>query len=125
MQHHARSVNHVEKGRLFPRRKSRFRCGLNALSRYLVGANSLARCLNRVPHFGYHERMGQGPRRRAKPVQNFMNGREIPQGHTATLHCERVTGYNGVLGAWLSLVERLVRVQEAGGSNPLAPTNYL
>src|SRR5204863_3108964 len=28
-----------------------------------------------------------------------------------------------VLGAWLSLVERLVRDQEAGGSNPLAPTN--
>src|SRR5258708_5887531 len=28
------------------------------------------------------------------------------------------------LGAWLSLVERLVRDQEAGGSNPLAPTNY-
>ena len=26
------------------------------------------------------------------------------------------------LGAWLSLVERLVRDQEAGGSNPLAPT---
>ena len=26
-------------------------------------------------------------------------------------------------GAWLSLVERLVRDQEAGGSNPLAPTN--
>jgi hypothetical protein len=30
-----------------------------------------------------------------------------------------------VFGAWLSLVERLVRDQEAGGSNPLAPTNYL
>ena len=29
-----------------------------------------------------------------------------------------------VVGAWLSLVERLVRDQEAGGSNPLAPTNY-
>ena len=28
-------------------------------------------------------------------------------------------------GAWLSLVERLVRDQEAGGSNPLAPTTYL
>ena len=27
-------------------------------------------------------------------------------------------------GAWLSLVERLVRDQEAGGSNPLAPTIY-
>ena len=26
------------------------------------------------------------------------------------------------VGAWLSLVERLVRDQEAGGSNPLAPT---
>ena len=26
------------------------------------------------------------------------------------------------IGAWLSLVERLVRDQEAGGSNPLAPT---
>jgi hypothetical protein len=31
----------------------------------------------------------------------------------------------GLFGAWLSLVERLVRDQEAGGSNPLAPTNYL
>ena len=28
-------------------------------------------------------------------------------------------------GAWLSLVERLVRDQEAGGSNPLAPTKSL
>jgi hypothetical protein len=28
-----------------------------------------------------------------------------------------------VIGAWLSLVERLVRDQEVGGSNPLAPTN--
>ena len=27
-------------------------------------------------------------------------------------------------GAWLSLVERLVRDQEVGGSNPLAPTIY-
>src|SRR5471030_3185462 len=27
------------------------------------------------------------------------------------------------VGAWLILVERLVRDQEAGGSNPLAPTN--
>jgi hypothetical protein len=27
-----------------------------------------------------------------------------------------------MFGAWLSLVERLVRDQEAGGSNPLAPT---
>ena len=29
------------------------------------------------------------------------------------------------VGAWLSLVERLVRDQEVGGSNPLAPTIYL
>ena len=28
-------------------------------------------------------------------------------------------------GAWLSLVERLVRDQEAGGSNPLAPTKEI
>ena len=31
--------------------------------------------------------------------------------------------YPLAIGAWLSLVERLVRDQEAGGSNPLAPTN--
>src|ERR1700676_5238911 len=31
--------------------------------------------------------------------------------------------YTWDFGAWLSLVERLVRDQEAGGSNPLAPTN--
>ena len=30
--------------------------------------------------------------------------------------------YTRRFGAWLSLVERLVRDQEAGGSNPLAPT---
>ena len=30
---------------------------------------------------------------------------------------------NAQVGAWLSLVERLVRDQEVGGSNPLAPTN--
>jgi hypothetical protein len=34
-----------------------------------------------------------------------------------------VARYTRRLGAWLSLVERLVRDQEAGGSNPLAPTN--
>jgi hypothetical protein len=28
-----------------------------------------------------------------------------------------------IIGAWLSLVERSVRVAEVGGSNPLAPTN--
>ena len=33
--------------------------------------------------------------------------------------------YTKKVGAWLSLVERLVRDQEAGGSNPLAPTNPL
>ena len=30
--------------------------------------------------------------------------------------------YNHSIGVWLSLVERLVRDQEAGGSNPLTPT---
>jgi hypothetical protein len=30
--------------------------------------------------------------------------------------------YWSMFGAWLSLVERLVRDQEVGGSNPLAPT---
>ena len=30
--------------------------------------------------------------------------------------------YFGRVGAWLSLVERTVRVREVGGSNPLAPT---
>ena len=34
------------------------------------------------------------------------------------------TRYPDVFGAWLSLVERLVRDQEAGGSNPLAPTIF-
>jgi hypothetical protein len=29
----------------------------------------------------------------------------------------------GSVGAWLSLVEHLVRDQGVGGSNPLAPTN--
>ena len=37
----------------------------------------------------------------------------------------KLTATIGVIGAWLSLVERLVRDQEAGGSNPLAPTIYL
>jgi hypothetical protein len=30
-----------------------------------------------------------------------------------------------LVGAWLSLVERTVRDREVGGSNPLAPTNFL
>lgn len=34
----------------------------------------------------------------------------------------KVLGYSSVYGVWLSLVERLVRDQEAGGSNPLTPT---
>ena len=33
--------------------------------------------------------------------------------------------YTKEVGAWLSLVERLVRDQEAGGSNPPAPTKHL
>ena len=32
-------------------------------------------------------------------------------------------GVEVFVGAWLSLVERRVRVAEVGGSNPLAPTN--
>ena len=32
---------------------------------------------------------------------------------------------NAIVGAWLSLVERTVRDREVGGSNPLAPTNYI
>jgi hypothetical protein len=32
-------------------------------------------------------------------------------------------GNGNHLGAWLSLVERSVRVAEVGGSNPLAPTS--
>jgi ADP-L-glycero-D-manno-heptose 6-epimerase len=37
----------------------------------------------------------------------------------------RQTRYPHNFGAWLSLVERLVRDQEAGGSNPLAPTIHM
>lgn len=33
-------------------------------------------------------------------------------------------GSKSPFGAWLSLVERLVRDQEVGGSNPLAPTKF-
>ena len=36
-----------------------------------------------------------------------------------------VTGSQQDNGAWLSLVERSVRVAEVGGSNPLAPTNSM
>ena len=32
--------------------------------------------------------------------------------------------YSTLLGAWRSLVARIVRDDEAGGSNPLAPTNH-
>ncbi len=32
--------------------------------------------------------------------------------------------YSTALGAWRSLVARIVRDDEAGGSNPLAPTNH-
>ncbi len=32
--------------------------------------------------------------------------------------------YSASLGAWRSLVARIVRDDEAGGSNPLAPTNH-
>ncbi len=43
---------------------------------------------------------------------------------------ERISSSVGVhsfliVGAWLSLVERLVRDREVGGSNPLAPTNNI
>ena len=34
------------------------------------------------------------------------------------------TDYTKNIGAWLSLVERLVRDQEVEGSNPSAPTNF-
>ena len=41
-------------------------------------------------------------------------------GSTPTFGTSRVAATH--LGAWLSLVERSVRVAEVGGSNPLAPT---
>ena len=33
--------------------------------------------------------------------------------------------FDGVVGAWLSLVERLLWEQDVGGSNPLAPTTSI
>ena len=55
----------------------------------------------------------------------------VAAGQIPQVHCLIVRSlakvrncYTGYFGAWLSLVERLVRDQEAGGSNPLAPTNY-
>ena len=54
----------------------------------------------------------------------------IPQRHTShslnfTLRLDKhpESRYNGLAnGVWRSLVSRLVRVQEARGSNPLTPT---
>ena len=42
-----------------------------------------------------------------------------------TLDKARKNHYNDLaIGAWRSLVSRLVRVQEAAGSNPAAPTKF-
>ena len=54
--------------------------------------------------------------------------KSIPSFHTPnfTLRLDKHTErrYNGLAnGVWRSLVSRLVRVQEARGSNPLTPTN--
>ena len=38
---------------------------------------------------------------------------------------DRVRGTNSVNGLWLSLVERLVRDQEAVGSNPTSPIIFV
>ena len=43
-------------------------------------------------------------------------------GSTPTFGTSRMAASD--LGAWLSLVERSVRVAEVGGSNPLAPTTW-
>ena len=41
------------------------------------------------------------------------------------LDTDRIYGYNvQAIGVWRSLVSRLVRVQEAAGSNPATPTKY-
>jgi hypothetical protein len=64
--------------------------------------------------------------------QNKVDRRRVPReewGKAGKLRLYRAPNllyfelvYQPPVGAWLSLVERLVRDQEAGGSNPLAPT---
>ena len=64
----------------------------------------------------------EGARVSRRPVRGGGGrGRRLTEGRSrrVTLRC-----YTGEFGAWLSLVERLVRDQEAGGSNPLAPTIF-
>ena len=59
--------------------------------------------------------------------QHVMNGRQVARSHVLIIlfACTaRGQPLHWRFGAWLSLVERLVRDQEAGGSNPLAPTKY-
>ncbi len=60
---------------------------------------------------------------KARLKAGFRFFRRIVKNSVLLLDNSNVLYYNNrCVGAWLSLVECLVRDQEAGGSNPLAPT---
>ena len=91
-----------------------------------------SRAIERHADFRHHQRVRQPGGGGPKIFQHLIDGRQIAQVHQGHVQIiispQRASCYTECIGAWLSLVERLVRDQEAGGSNPLAPTiffNYL
>ena len=100
----------------------------------LPATNLLAHLLERPPDLRHDQRSRiasqerleavPAPRCTAGSSRNCCASLTNSDGTRACV-CRRATDYTGKFGAWLSLVERLVRDQEAGGSNPLAPTTFL
>ncbi len=96
-----------------------------------AGQNLRARVVDGAADFVDHQRARKSRERGAKLFEHLMDGRQVRgvSGVSLTNSMVRAcavsgaTDYTRKFGAWLSLVERLVRDQEAGGSNPLAPTN--
>ncbi len=76
--------------------------------------NEAARCqrfLSEGAQSNFEPRGQNGPAATRSPCYLMENTRSK----------DRVRGKNSVNGLWLSLVERLVRDQEAVGSNPTSP----
>ncbi len=62
---------------------------------------------------------------RRATAQGGVARRALPATLRYTLRARAARGAAGItVGAWRSLVARIVRDDEVGGSNPLAPTTY-
>ena len=113
------------------KQRSHARCGGSAVPHDIVAPSVPGGCARRerfglfdvFAMFGYtarHRRSGgMADATVSKTVEGDLVWVRLPPSAPRYRQSVRLVG----IGAWLSLVERSVRVAEVGGSNPLAPTN--